>query len=68
MIFLYLALLVALGIFEIVGLNKKQGKTKDFVVLIVLFLLVSVFGGIYLSDNFRPSLSSYALDFFKVER
>lgn len=67
MIFLYLCLIIGISIFEIKGLRKK-GCKKDIFVFIGSMVLVFVFGFLYFLDNYHPSISSYILDFFNVER
>lgn len=66
MIFLYMALVIGLSIYDIWDL-KKKGQTKDIYVYAGCMVLVAIMGVIYLSDTFRPSIVSYFLEFFNVK-
>lgn len=66
MIILFLALITCFIVFETKEL-KKEGQTKEIKVLLVSMILIAVYGYIYLSNTFRPSLASYLLDFLKIK-
>ena len=66
MIILFFALIICFIIFETKEL-KKEGQTKDIKAFLVSMILIAAYGYIYISDNFRPSLASYLLDFLKVK-
>lgn len=66
MIFLYMALIVCLSIYDIWDL-KKKGQIKDIYVYSGCMVLVAIIGVVYLSDTFRPSIVSYFLKIFNVK-
>jgi|LSQX01.3.fsa_nt_gb multisubunit Na+/H+ antiporter MnhB subunit len=67
MIYLYLALIIGYSIYEITGLKKKK-QVKEIFVFVGSMILVTVLGLVYLTDTYRPSITSYILEFFKIER
>jgi len=66
MIFLFLATISALCIFEGIILIKEK-KLKDIFIFFTSMALVTVFGIIYLSNTYRPSIASYILKLFKIK-
>lgn len=66
MIYFYVLLIIVLAVFDIIAI-KKKGKKKDIIVYLSLMTLVAVFGGIYLSDKYRPSIASYILMFANIK-
>lgn len=66
MIYIFLALVMGLSIYDMRHM-KKKGQTKDMYFYAGFMLLVAVFGVIYLSDTFRPSIISYFLRLFNVK-
>lgn len=61
MIYLYLACIAALSIYDTWTL-KKSGLTKEIWVMLGCMVLAAAFGVIYLSDVFRPSIMSYIFE------
>lgn len=65
MIYLYLALVIGLAVYDIWEM-RSRGKTKGIYVYIGGMVIAAVFGIIYLSNDYRPSIAGYILGFLRI--